>query len=109
MGSGLRLYREPDAPGDWLGVIYWQGEGEVSLVDAEITRNGELVHKAEFYEEAILTEEHQSEDFIHSFQSMFTNKNDYIQLLIHWGDNSGTHEDIMVLSPKNHYFVMPRY
>ncbi|SDZ48075.1 hypothetical protein SAMN05421736_11424 [Evansella caseinilytica] len=96
-----------DPRDDWLGNVYWQGEGEVSLIEVEFTKNGELFHKAEYYGEAILSKKHNSQLFFHTFEAMFSDKNDRLQLTIRWEDDAGAYEDKIDLTPKNHYFFIP--
>ncbi|UTR14786.1 hypothetical protein MM221_19925 [Salipaludibacillus sp. LMS25] len=99
--------REANAPkGDWIGYLYWDGKEDVTIVGAELTKNGELVHQLENHGDK-LTEEDNYLNYIHSWESMFKNKNDNLQLKVYWEDKEGKHEDTIVMSPKNRYFVLP--
>ncbi|MGN1400987.1 MAG: hypothetical protein ACI4XL_05740 [Bacillus sp. (in: firmicutes)] len=99
--------RETDAPkGDWIGYLYWLDENDAILEGAEITLNGEPVHQLENRTEQLTKKENRI-NYLHSWESMFQNKDDHLQIKIYWSDKKGKHEDMIELSPKNRYFVLP--
>ena len=101
--------RESNHPhADWIGYLYWGGKDEVTVVEVELIKNGELIHQFENYGDK-LTEEDNYMTYLRSFESMIKNKNDDLQLKVYWGDKEGEHEDIIVMSPKNRYFVLPNF
>lgn len=101
--------RESNAPkGDWTGYLYWLGENDATLVGAELTKDGELIHELENTSEH-LTSEKNSINFIHSWEPMFKNEDEKVELTIQWEDKEGEHEDTIVLNPKNRYFVLPSF
>lgn len=98
---------DPEArKGDWIGYVYWVGKNEVLLTEAELSKNGEIIHKSENHK---LTEENNHINYIHSWDSMFTNKNDDLELKVYWEDKNGKHEDIIKMSPKKRFFVLPNF
>ncbi|MEW9107848.1 MAG: hypothetical protein AB2374_00780 [Cytobacillus gottheilii] len=101
--------REAGAPkGDWIGYLYWLGEKEIVFTGAKLIRNGEEIHQLEYRSDK-LAEENNKINYIHSWNSMFQNKEDELQLQVYWEDLNGKHEDLINLSPKKRLFVVPSW
>ncbi|WP_025025673.1 hypothetical protein [Caldalkalibacillus mannanilyticus] len=101
--------REANAPkGDWIGKLAWKGQNEVQLVGAELTKNGELVHTLENRNVSLTMEDH-SVTYYHTWEPISNSKKDHLQLTIFWEDENGKHEDHIVMTPKNRYFVIPSF
>lgn len=100
---------ETNAPkGDWIGYLYWEREGEAKLLGAELRKNGELIHKLEDSGE-ILTEKENKINYIHSWEPMFMDSRDELQLKVYWEDEKGEHEATIDLSPEKRFFVVPKF
>lgn len=94
--------------GDWIGYVYWDGKSDVLLTGFVLSKNGEII-KEDKNRQDKLTEGNNHINYIHSFYSMFTNKNDNLELQVYWEDKDGGHEDIIKMSPKKRFFVLPNF
>lgn len=98
-----------DAPkGDWIGYLYWERKGEAKLLGAELRKNGELIHQLENSGE-VLTKDKNKINYIHSWESMFEDSHDELQLKIFWEDENGEHDATIDLSPEKRFFVVPNF
>ncbi|MFE7062092.1 hypothetical protein ACFVAD_08060 [Sutcliffiella sp. NPDC057660] len=100
---------ESNAPkGDWIGYLYLEREKEAKLLGAELRKNGELIHQLENSGE-VLTKEKNKINYIHSWESMFKDSGDKLQLKIFWEDENGEHDATINLSPEKRFFVVPNF
>lgn len=100
---------EFNAPkGDWIGYLYWEREGKARLLGAELRKNGELIHQLEDSGEE-LTEERNKLNYIHSWDPMFTDGRDELQLKVYWEDENGEHDTTIDMSPEKRFFVVPKF
>ncbi|KAB2333969.1 hypothetical protein [Bacillus mesophilum] len=101
--------REAGAPkGDWIGYLYWHGEKNIVFTGAKLTRNGEEIHQLEYRNDK-LAEKYNKINYFHSWDSMFQNKEDELQLQVYWEDSNGKYEDLINLSPRKRLFVVPSW
>ena len=99
----------PTAPkGDWIDYVYWDGKSDALLTGFVLNKNKEIIHENKNHQDK-LTEGNNHINYIHSFYSMFTNKNDNLELQVYWEDKDGGHEDIIKMSPKKRFFVLPNF
>ncbi|OLS35045.1 hypothetical protein BTR22_16645 [Alkalihalophilus pseudofirmus] len=88
----------------WKGMVFWNREHEAVITEVELSKNGVPIHGWE-------KDEHISGKGEYMYLSLGgaeNDRDDELNLTIHWRDEAGNYEEQIKLSPKTRFFILPR-
>ncbi|WP_071458649.1 hypothetical protein [Bacillus massilinigeriensis] len=90
--------------GYWDGEIYYNDEKDTKVQKVSLIRNGTVIHDWDGNEPIT-----KGESFEYLTTTETLNKEEEYVLEIGWKDTNGIHKEVVTLSPKQRYFVLPSF